>query len=72
MIKKLFTPFEKVSKSKKTIVLLVWIVFVIALWFVGTMGQKHLFPSPAQAFKSFLELFNEGLVVHVFNSLKLL
>ena len=71
MIKKLFTPFEKVSKSKKTIILLIWIVFVITLWFVGTMGQKHLFPSPAQAFKSFLELFNEGLVVHVFNSLKL-
>jgi NitT/TauT family transport system permease protein len=35
------------------------------------MGEKHLFPSPAQVFKGFSELYNEGLVVHIFNSLKL-
>jgi ABC-type nitrate/sulfonate/bicarbonate transport system permease component len=70
-MKKLFTPFEKISKTNKTIILSVWIVLVLALWFLLTSGQKHLFPSPAQVFNAFHELFNEGLVVHVFNSLKL-
>jgi ABC-type nitrate/sulfonate/bicarbonate transport system permease component len=70
-MKNLFTPFEQISKTKKTIILVSWIVFILALWFIGTSGQKHLFPSPAQVFKSFTELFNEGLVVHIFNSLKL-
>ena len=68
---KLLTPFEKISKSKKTIILLSWILLVILIWFFGTMGQKHLFPSPNQVLKGFYELFQEGLVVHVFNSLKL-
>ena len=71
MIKQFFTPFEQISKSKKTIVLVVWIVFLIALWFITTSGQKHLFPSPAQVSQSFSELFQEGLVVHVFSSLAL-
>ncbi len=70
-MKKLFTPFENVAKSTKTIILVSWIVFLIALWFVATSGQKHLFPSPSQVFKSFSELFNEGLAVHIFSSLKL-
>ena len=71
MIKQLFTPFESISKSKKTIILVVWIVLLIALWFITTSGQKHLFPSPSQVFQSFSELFQEGLVVHVFSSLAL-
>jgi ABC-type nitrate/sulfonate/bicarbonate transport system permease component len=70
-MKKLFTPFEKLTKSTKTIILCSWVVLILALWFLGTMGQKHLFPSPAQVLKGFSELFNEGLVVHIFSSLKL-
>jgi ABC-type nitrate/sulfonate/bicarbonate transport system permease component len=70
-MKKLFTPFEKLSKSAKTIILCSWIVLIFGLWFVGTMGQKHLFPSPNQVFNGFLNLFNEGLVEHIFSSLKL-
>ena len=70
-MKKLFTPFENVAKSTRTIILVSWIVFLIAFWVIATSGQKHLFPSPAQVFKSFSELFNEGLAVHIFNSLKL-
>ena len=70
-MKKLFTPFEKLTKSTKTIILVSWIVFILALWFLATMGQKHLFPSPSQVFDGFIKLFNEGLVVHIFSSLKL-
>ena len=68
---KLITPFEKISKSNKTLILVGWIIVLLAVWFLGTMGEKHLFPSPAQVLKGFSELYNEGLVVHIFNSLKL-
>lgn len=68
---KLFIPFEQVSKTTRTIILVGWIVFLIALWFLMSMGEKHLFPSPGQVFQGFKDLFNEGLVVHIFNSLKL-
>lgn len=68
---KFLTPFENISKSKKTIILIVWILLILVLWFVTTIGEKHLFPSPNQVLKGFSELYNEGLVVHVFNSLKL-
>jgi ABC-type nitrate/sulfonate/bicarbonate transport system permease component len=68
---KIITPFEKLSKSNKTFILAGWIVVLLLIWFLGTMGEKHLFPSPAQVFKGFSELYNEGLVVHIFNSLKL-
>lgn len=68
---KYLTPFEKISKSKKTIILAIWIVLILVLWYVTTMGQKHLFPSPSQVLKGFSDLYNEGLVVHIFNSLKL-
>ncbi len=70
-MKKIITPFEKIPKSQKTIILSAWIVFILGLWFLGTSGEKHLFPSPAQVFKGFIELFHEGLVVHIFHSLQL-
>jgi len=44
---------------------------VLLFWFVGTSGQKHLFPSPSQVFEGFKGLYAEGLVVHIFNSLSL-
>lgn len=68
---KFITPFEKIPKSNRTIILLVWIILLIAVWFIGTSGEKHLFPSPSQVFIGFSDLYNEGLVVHIFNSLKL-
>lgn len=68
---KIITPFENFSKSNKTFILVGWVVTLLLIWFLGTMGEKHLFPSPAQVLKGFSELYNEGLVVHVFNSLKL-
>jgi ABC-type nitrate/sulfonate/bicarbonate transport system permease component len=68
---KYITPFEKISGSKKTIILLVWVVLLAIIWFVGTSGTKHLFPSPGQVFQGFSDLYAEGLVVHIFNSLKL-
>lgn len=68
---KFFTPFEKINPGRKNIILAVWIILLIVIWFAGTSGEKHLFPSPGQVFKGFSDLYNEGLVVHIFNSLKL-
>lgn len=68
---KLLKPFETTTKTTRNMILGGWVLFIAVLWFVGTMGEKHLFPSPAQVFLGFRELFNEGLVVHIFNSLKL-
>ena len=68
---KLITPFEKVSKTTRTIILVGWIVLLLILWFVGTMRTKHLFPNPSQVFEGLTGLFNEGLVVHIFHSLQL-
>ncbi|MEP6930984.1 MAG: hypothetical protein ABI850_13255 [Flavobacterium sp.] len=68
---KFLTPFEKISKLHKTLILAGWLVLLIVIWFAGTSGEKHLFPSPGQVLKGFTELYNEGLVVHILNSLKL-
>jgi ABC-type nitrate/sulfonate/bicarbonate transport system permease component len=70
-MKKIFSPFEKLSKSTKTSILCFWILFILTFWIMATAGQKHLFPSPNQVFDGFLSLFNEGLVEHIFSSLKL-
>jgi ABC-type nitrate/sulfonate/bicarbonate transport system permease component len=68
---KILTPFEPISKSKRALILLGWVIILLLLWFIGTSGEKHLFPNPQQVFNGFLDLYNEGLVVHIFNSLSL-
>ena len=68
---KILTPFEKIAKSKRTLILLIWTVILFAIWFIGTSGQKHLFPSPSQVLDGFQGFYNEGLVVHIFHSLQL-
>ena len=68
---KLITPFEKIAKSQRTLILVGWIVLLLLIWFLGTMGEKHLFPSPAQVITGLSQLYSEGLVVHIFNSLAL-
>ena len=68
---KLITPFEKIAKSHRTLILVGWIVVLLLIWFLGTMGEKHLFPSPSQVINGLSQLYSEGLVVHIFNSLAL-
>jgi ABC-type nitrate/sulfonate/bicarbonate transport system permease component len=70
-MKEIIKPFGKIAKNKQIFLILGWVVFLFLIWILGTMGEKHLFPNPQQVFKGFSELFQEGLVVHIFNSLKL-
>lgn len=44
---------------------------IILIWVIGTSGKEHIFPTPANVFKGFVELYNEGLVVHIVSSLSL-
>jgi NitT/TauT family transport system permease protein len=67
----IFRPFEKLNSSLRYGILAFWVVLLFATWYLGTSGQKSLFPSPSLVFKGFSDLYNEGLVVHIFNSLKL-
>jgi len=66
-----FVPFEHTSRATRTIILSAWVVLLAVLWVVATSGEKHLFPNPGQVLKGFQELWQEGLVEHIFNSLKL-
>lgn len=71
-MKKIFIPFEKITQSKKTIILVIWIVAIIAFWFINSaIGKTHLFPTPNQVATGFSKLFQEGLVQHIFASLSL-
>ncbi len=70
-MKHLFTPFEKLTKNTRLLIVLFWIISVVVIWFVSSMGERHLFPSPQQVFTGFKELYNEGLVVHIGSSLLL-
>ncbi len=56
---------------QRTIILVSWVVLLFAMWFIGSSGTKHLFPTPSQVLTGFSELYKEGLVVHIFQSLKL-
>ena len=70
-MKQLFTPFENVGKNTRLFIVLGWVVLLVGFWFLSSMGERHLFPSPQQVWQGFVELYNEGLVVHIGSSLLL-
>jgi ABC-type nitrate/sulfonate/bicarbonate transport system permease component len=68
-MKELFKPFESITANKNRIVVAGWVLLLVVTWFVSSMGERHLFPSPQQVLTGFVELYNEGLVVHIASSL---
>jgi NitT/TauT family transport system permease protein len=70
-MKNILTPFEKINKNTKLFIALGWVIVVALTWFLSSMGERHLFPSPQQVFQGLAELYNEGLVVHIGSSLLL-
>jgi len=70
-MKYIFKPFEQVSKNSRLIIAISWVILLLGFWFISSMGERHLFPSPEQVLRGFRELYNEGLVVHVGSSLAL-
>ncbi len=71
IMKRFLSPFEKLPSSNTRVIALVWFILIVGFWFISSLGDKHLFPSPQQVFTGFTELYNEGLVVHIFSSLSL-
>ena len=68
-MKEIFKPFEKIGKNSQLLIITSWVAAVLAFWFISSMGERHLFPSPEQVLRGFTELYNEGLVVHIGSSL---
>lgn len=68
-MKEIFKPFENVGRNSRLLIIASWVIAVLAFWFISSMGERHLFPSPAQVLRGFTELYNEGLVVHIGSSL---
>src|SRR5688572_24023797 len=63
-------PFEKISANQTVLLYISWMVLILGFWIVtASIGDKHLFPTPKQVLNGFVGLYNEGLIVHVFNSL---
>jgi NitT/TauT family transport system permease protein len=70
-LSKWFRPFEQITRSQRTIIICIWVLFILLLWFIGTSGSKRLFPSPGQVWQGFESLYREGLIVHIASSLAL-
>jgi ABC-type nitrate/sulfonate/bicarbonate transport system permease component len=70
-LKRWFRPFETVGHSQRLLIISIWIIALLAYWFISSAGEKHLFPTPGQVWDGFQSLYTEGLVVHVASSLGL-
>ena len=68
-VKNWFRPFEKVDKNQRLLIGGIWILLLVTYWFISSAGEKHLFPTPGQVWTGFINLYNEGLVVHIGSSL---
>lgn len=65
---RLVKPFENVSKLY-TLIVVGWLVFLFGFWGVSSLGETHLFPTPKQVITGLGDLYNNGLVVHIFSSI---
>jgi NitT/TauT family transport system permease protein len=70
-MKRLFKPFEKLKGSSTTTILVSWLVILFTFWGLNSFGTTHMFPTPSQVFHGLQDLWREGLVVHIGNSLAL-
>lgn len=70
-MKKLFRPFEELTNTNLTTILISWLCLLIGFWGFCSIGAVHLFPTPIQVLNGFKDLWNEGLVVHIFSSIRL-
>lgn len=64
-------PFAETSRTRKLMVSIGWVLFVVTIWFVSGIGDKHTFPTPGQVWKGLGDLYNEGLITHIASSLAL-
>lgn len=69
-MKKFFKPFEPVKGAGRTTLLVSWLLILAIMWTINSLfGTTHMFPTPAQVGNGFVNLWNEGLVVHIASSI---
>jgi len=66
---KLFKPFENITKNKRLLIGIGWLVLLFTMWGIYGMGETHMFPTIKQVYTGFTELWAEGLMTHVIASL---
>lgn len=64
-------PFDVVSGPKRKFIVVGWLLVLIIIWTIFSFRETHLFPTPNQVFNGLKELYNEGLIVHIYSSLML-
>ncbi len=67
---KIFKPFEDIGYKRKYI-MVGWILLVVSAWVMYSTQERHVFPTIPQVYDGFLDLWNDGLVTHIFSSLAL-
>ena len=70
-MKNILTPFQETKSITKNSMFIGWVLFIIICWFISSMGDTNLFPTPIQVLHGFSDLWKGGLVVHLFSSLSL-
>lgn len=70
-LEKFIQPFEQFTTTKRSTIMIVWVILLFAFWTFSSRGDTHLFPTPTQVLKGFGTLWCEGLVVHLGSSLML-
>lgn len=66
---KIFKPFETdISRTTINLISLGWFIFILSIWLICGTGTTHLFPTPPQVLNGFVDLYNNGLVVHIVSS----
>jgi len=70
-MKKLFTPFQEISKTKERFILTSWLIMLISFWVVCSAGETHMFPTPKQVLQGFVNIWNDGLMNHLQSSVSL-
>lgn len=68
-MKKYFKPLEDLNKTGTTTIMLSWLVLLLIFWVGCSFGDTHLFPTPTQVLTGLGDLWEAGLMVHIFSSI---
>lgn len=66
---KFLKPFEETNKTIRLAIGIGWLTLLFGMWGIYGMGDTHLFPTLKQVGTGFVDLYQQGLVVHIGSSL---
>src|ERR1700747_1493889 len=68
---KYLKPLEEINKTGTTTIMFSWLILLLTFWMGCSFSETHLFPTPAQVYNGFIDLWQKGLVVHIVSSISL-